>query len=161
MDDMLRPGTSWIVLLIWSTRAFFIYLFPHGVGLSPLRAAAIIWPIVPAPDDRLWWLWSNQWNENWQRKPKYSERTCLSATLSITNPTWLDLGSNTGRRGGKPATNLLSYGTASWPNKAKRVQPSPLFRGIRNEVVKIIRHQRVGCEMNDEFLRILKEVVVA
>jgi hypothetical protein len=34
-----------------------------------------------------------------------------SATLSTTNFTWPDLGSNPDRRGGKPATNL-SYGTA-------------------------------------------------
>jgi hypothetical protein len=69
------------------------------------------WPIVPAPDDR-WWLWSNRWNVNWQGKPKYLEKTCPSATLSTTNPTWPDLGSNPGRRGGKPASNRLSYGTA-------------------------------------------------
>jgi hypothetical protein len=35
-----------------------------------------------------------------------------SATLSTTNPTWPDPGSNPGRCGGKPATNRLSYGTA-------------------------------------------------
>jgi hypothetical protein len=35
-----------------------------------------------------------------------------SATLSTTNPTWPELGSNPGRSGGKPATNRLSYGTA-------------------------------------------------
>jgi hypothetical protein len=34
------------------------------------------------------------------------------ATLSTTNPTWPDPGSNPGRRGGKPATNHLSYGAA-------------------------------------------------
>jgi hypothetical protein len=28
------------------------------------------------------------------------------------NPTWSDLGLNLGRRGGKSATNCLSYGTA-------------------------------------------------
>jgi hypothetical protein len=71
------------------------------------------WPIVPAPDDRWWWLWSSWWNENWQGKPKYSEKTSPSATLCTTNPTWPDLGSNPGRRGGKPATNHLSYGTAN------------------------------------------------
>jgi hypothetical protein len=48
----------------------------------------------------------------WQGKPKNSEKTCPSAALSITDPMWLDLGSNQGRRGGKPATNLLSYSTA-------------------------------------------------
>jgi hypothetical protein len=69
------------------------------------------WPIVPAPDER-WWLWSSWWNEG---KPKYSEKTCPSATLSTTNTTWPDLGSNPGRRGGKPATIRLSYGTALYP----------------------------------------------
>jgi hypothetical protein len=50
------------------------------------------WPIVPAPDDRWWRLWRNCWNEDWQVKPKYSGKTCHSATLSSANPTWLDLG---------------------------------------------------------------------
>jgi hypothetical protein len=45
-------------------------------------------------------------------EPKYLEKTCHSATLSTTNPTWPDMGSNPGRRGGKPATNRLSYGAA-------------------------------------------------
>jgi hypothetical protein len=49
---------------------------------------------------------------DWQRKPKYSEKTCPIATLSTTNPTWPDPGSNPGRRGRKPATNYLSYGAA-------------------------------------------------
>jgi hypothetical protein len=57
-------------------------------------------------------LWSNWWNEDWQGKPKYSEKTCPSAILSTTNPTWPDPCANTGRRGGKPATNRLSYGAA-------------------------------------------------
>jgi hypothetical protein len=38
-------------------------------------------------------------------KPKYLEKTCPSATLSTTNPTWLDPVLNPDRRGGKPATN--------------------------------------------------------
>jgi hypothetical protein len=29
-----------------------------------------------APDDRWGWLRSNWWNEDWQGKPKYSEKTC-------------------------------------------------------------------------------------
>jgi hypothetical protein len=70
------------------------------------------WPIVLAKDDRWWWLWSSRWNEDWQEKPKYSEETCPSVTSSITNPTWPHLGSNPSRRGGKSATNHLSYGTA-------------------------------------------------
>jgi hypothetical protein len=77
------------------------------------------WPIVPAPDDKWWWLWRNWWKKDWQGKTKYSEKTCPSATLSTTDPTWLDPDLNPGRRGGKPVTNRLSYGAAissrSWP----------------------------------------------
>jgi hypothetical protein len=51
-------------------------------------------------------------NEDWQGKPKHSEKTCPGATLSTTNPTWPDMGSNPGRRCGKPAANRLSYVTA-------------------------------------------------
>jgi hypothetical protein len=57
-------------------------------------------------------FWSNWWNEDWQGKPKYSKKTCPSATFSTTNPTWPDPGSKPDRRGGKPATNRLSYGAA-------------------------------------------------
>jgi hypothetical protein len=46
---------------------------------------------------------------NWQGK------TCPNATLSATNPTWTDPGSNPGLRGGRPAANSLSPGTA-WPH---------------------------------------------
>jgi hypothetical protein len=35
-----------------------------------------------------------------------------SATLSTTNPTWTDPGSNPGLPGGRPAANRLSHGTA-------------------------------------------------
>jgi hypothetical protein len=81
-----------------------------GVQLGPLGTAATHWPIVACPG-WLWW-WRIWWNEDWQEKPKYSEKTRPSATLSSTNPTWPDAGSNPGRRGGKPATNRLSYGAA-------------------------------------------------
>jgi hypothetical protein len=64
-----------------------------GVRLSPFGTLVTNWPIVPAPDDRWWRMWSRRWNDNWQK-------TCPSATLSTTNPTWLDLGSNPGHRGG-------------------------------------------------------------
>jgi hypothetical protein len=83
-----------------------------GMRLYPFGTSATIWPIVPAPDDGWWWVWSNRWND-WQGKLKYSEKTCPSAALSTTNPTCLDLSSNQGRRGGKPTTNRLSYSTAN------------------------------------------------
>jgi hypothetical protein len=77
-----------------------------------VRGGVHFWPIVPATDGRWGWLWSNWWNEDWQGKPKYLEKTRPSAKVSTTNPTWPDPGSNTGRCGGKPATNRLSYAAA-------------------------------------------------
>ena len=50
---------------------------------------------------------------NWQEKTEVlGEKTCPSATLSTTNPTSPDPGSNPGLRGEKPATNRLSHGRA-------------------------------------------------
>jgi hypothetical protein len=80
------------------------------VRLSPLVRRPLI---VLAPDDRLR-VCSSRLHENWQEKRKYSENICPSSTLSTTNPIWPDLGSNAGRRSGKPATNRLSYGTAAY-----------------------------------------------
>jgi hypothetical protein len=37
----------------------------------------------------------------------------------LENPTLTDPGVNPGRRGGKPATNRLSYGAAHLPNKRR------------------------------------------
>jgi hypothetical protein len=92
------------------TNNFFLISW-SGVRLIPLGMLATNWPIVPATDD-IQWVWSSRWNENWQGKPKYSEKTGSSATSSTTNRTWPGLGSNPSRSGGKPATNRLSYGTA-------------------------------------------------
>jgi hypothetical protein len=92
------------------------FFIASWVGVSPFYRGHF-WPIVPAPDDRWVWLWSNWWNEDWQGKPKYSEKTCPSATLSTTNPTWPDPGSYPGRRDGKPATNGLGYGAARFVTK--------------------------------------------
>jgi hypothetical protein len=39
-------------------------------------------------------------------------KSCPSATLSTTNPTWTDPASNPGICGERPATNRLSHGTA-------------------------------------------------
>jgi hypothetical protein len=73
--------------------------------LSPLRTSATNWPIAPAPDDR-WWVWSSRWNEKWQGKSKYSEKTCPSATLSTTNHTYSERGSNSGPElGSRPLTD--------------------------------------------------------
>jgi hypothetical protein len=102
--DIMHLGPSWcpyIFLLLFSVGWDWVHLVRRHY-----------WPILQAPDGRWRWLWSNCWNEVWQGKPKYSEKTYPSTTLPTTNPTWPDLGSNLGRRGEKPATNHLSYGAA-------------------------------------------------
>jgi hypothetical protein len=63
--------------------------------------------------------------KNWKGKPKYSEKTCPSATLCTTKTTRLDLGSNQGRRGEKPATNRLSYGAALAVTVRKKCKAIP------------------------------------
>jgi hypothetical protein len=82
-----------------------------------------------------WWsVWSSRWNENWQGKPKYSEKTCPSAALSTTDATWHDLVSNPGRCCGKPATNRLSYGTANPEDHVKSPHSLlnyPVLGGLR------------------------------
>jgi hypothetical protein len=88
-----------------------VFFFFWWGGTYVTRYCGHFWPIVQ-PDDRWGWLWSNWWNGDWQGKPKYSEKTCPSAIVSTTNPTWPDPGANSGRCGGKPATNRLSYDAA-------------------------------------------------
>jgi hypothetical protein len=86
---------------------YYYYYFSHAVRLSPPGAAAALWPIIPAPDDRCWWLWSNRWNANLQGKSKYPEKTCPRVTLLTTNPTWPDPGSNPDGLGGKPSLYII------------------------------------------------------
>jgi hypothetical protein len=80
--------------------------------LSPIGTSANIWPIVPAPDDRWWWVWGSRWNENWQGKPKYSEKTCPSATFSTTNPTWPDLTRDRTRAAAMGSRRLTAWAMA-------------------------------------------------
>jgi hypothetical protein len=50
-----------------------------------------------------------------EKTEKNQGKTCPSATLSTTNPTWTDPGLNPGLRGERLATNRLSHGTANTP----------------------------------------------
>jgi hypothetical protein len=88
----------------------------RGVQTGPTRYVGH-WMAYCTCPGWLWW-WRIWWNEDWQGKPKYSEKTFPSATSSTTNPTWPDPGSNPGRSGEKPATNRLSYGAAKAQQRA-------------------------------------------
>jgi hypothetical protein len=46
------------------------------------------------------------------KRPSIRRKTCPSATLSTTNPTQTDPGSNPSLRDGRPAANSLSHGAA-------------------------------------------------
>jgi hypothetical protein len=116
-----------------------------GVRLSPLVPSATNWPIVPAPDDR-WWVRSSRWNENWKGKPKYSEKTCPSATLSTTNPTWPDLRSNPGRRDtvgykNNSCTHITLRLRKIWYH-AMQLQDVHSLNGICDSQPKILRLRR-------------------
>jgi hypothetical protein len=52
------------------------------------------------------------WNDVFVGETEVLGENLPSATLSTTNPTWIDLGANLGLRGERPATNRLSHGTA-------------------------------------------------
>jgi hypothetical protein len=81
------------------------------------RTAALRLIVQPCDEDDQFFsffqVMEHRWNEIDRGKPKYSGgQTCPNATLSTTNPTWTDPGSNPGLRGKRPATNRLSHGTA-------------------------------------------------
>jgi hypothetical protein len=88
-------------------RRWYLFFILSGVRLSPLGTETINWPIVQPQmiDDgdcgAIGGMKSGRENQSTRRKP---------ATLPTTNPIWPNRGSNPGRRGGKPATNRLSYG---------------------------------------------------
>jgi hypothetical protein len=87
---------------------FLIRIVEVESKLGPLGTSATKWPIVPAPGDCEDGEFGGMKTGRGNRK--HSEKTCLSANLSTTNPTWPDLGSNLDRRGEKSATNRLNYG---------------------------------------------------
>jgi hypothetical protein len=60
-------------------------------------------------------------------------KTCPSATLSTTNPTWIYPGANPGLRGERSTTNDLIHGTAhTWPLKEdERLKSLPIFMSVR------------------------------
>jgi hypothetical protein len=74
-----------------------------GVQLGPLGTPATDWPIVPAPGDY------DDGEFGGMEIGRGGENPPLSPPQIPLDKT---AGSNPGRRGGKPATNRLSYGAA-------------------------------------------------
>jgi hypothetical protein len=78
--------------------------------LGPLGTSATEWPIVPAPvdygDGEFGGMKIGRGNRSTRRKPAPAPLCPTQIPLDQTP------GLNPGRRGGKPATNRLSYGAA-------------------------------------------------
>jgi hypothetical protein len=60
-------------------------------------------------------------------------KTCPGATLSTTNPTWIDPGANPGLRGERPATNRLSHVTARMRRCSSSIFVVLLWNGLFTE----------------------------
>jgi hypothetical protein len=79
------------------------------VELGPLDTLATEWPIVPAPGDcddgEFGGMKIGRGNQSTRRKPALGP--LYPAQIPLADPV-----SHPGRRGGKPATNRLSYGEA-------------------------------------------------
>jgi hypothetical protein len=111
--QLLSVGNFWITVYHKSALVIFHHLLVvPGDGVRwCLWTAATSGPIVHLPDDI--WAWSVMVEWYWQGKIKeLREKTCPSATLSTTNPAWIDLGAKSVLHGERLATNLLSHGTA-------------------------------------------------
>jgi hypothetical protein len=88
-----------------------LWLFPPkvGVGLVPKRGFLLTLAYYTFP--RWYEFGERRWNDivTWKNR-RTRRKTCPSAILSTTNPTWIDPGANPGLRGEWPATNDLSHG---------------------------------------------------
>jgi hypothetical protein len=112
MHSRLYSEFSLLEMYVWIiAQLIFLVTFGWMRYFSPLGTSATLWPIVLAQDNAWWRVWFSRWND-WQGKQKLSEKTWSRVNLSTTNHTWFQRGSNPGRRGGKPATDRLIYGTA-------------------------------------------------
>lgn len=58
------------------------------------------------------WNTKQWWKDTDKQQPKYLEKTCPIATLSIKNPTWIDLQSNPALCCKRLANNHLSHDMA-------------------------------------------------
>jgi hypothetical protein len=62
------------------------------------------------------------WSELTGENRRTWRKTYPSATLSTTNPTWVDTGVNSGLGGERSVTNCLGHGTAIYFNTQIKLQ---------------------------------------
>jgi hypothetical protein len=96
---------------LWITTSLFSS--EDGVGLIPKRGCVLT--LAYYAFRRRYEFGERRWNDILTGENRRTRRKiCPSATLSTTNPTWIDLGANPVFRGDRPATNDLSHGTAHY-----------------------------------------------
>jgi hypothetical protein len=86
------------------------------------------------------------WNDIFAGETEELGENLPSATLSTTNPTWIDPGANPGLRGERPATNRMSHGTAC-PMSKLSICGSEWIMNVGNRIdAQSFRayHQRCG-----------------
>jgi hypothetical protein len=77
------------------------------------RYVSELLPLVDIYITQIIWVWKSTAEWYIDRENRRTRRkTCLSATLFITNPQWIDPDTNPGLRGERLATNRLSHGMA-------------------------------------------------
>jgi hypothetical protein len=74
------------------------------------------------------------WNNTDSVKPKSSEKSLSSATLSTINLTWTEMSMKMGLRGERSTTNLLSHGTA------QRIYYGTLYHYMRSNMLMVSDH---------------------
>jgi hypothetical protein len=105
-----RQGISWqaakLSICSIQTKNFtFFFNFLRWGETESTWYVGHYWPYCSSPG--LYMMMSVKQLVEWELVGEYSEKTCPNATLSTTNPTWPDLGSNPRGRGGRTSLTYV------------------------------------------------------
>jgi hypothetical protein len=112
---MQKQGSKPHRFILWIRYAVNIPLFMYEAGVEPS-------PLLLRPFIGLlfqpWMIHGDNCRavtgmNEWQGKPKHSDKICPSTDVSTTDPTWLDAGSRPAHRFGNLASNRLKNATAT------------------------------------------------
>ena len=76
----------------------------------------------------------HRWDDSERGKPSTRTKPSPSATLSTTNHTWTDVGSNLVLRGNRSVTNHVSHDKTRVGNIPSGIAPSDLFVPSRKQI---------------------------